>query len=57
MPAGVEIRLEAVPDMGYFPTSEPPAGEVCIRGVQCFTGYYKQPELTRECIGERPAAA
>jgi len=50
--AGVEIRLEAVPDMGYDPTAEPPAGEVCIRGPPIFSGYYKQLELTQEAIGE-----
>lgn len=38
--------------MGYSPFSEPPAGEICIRGPALFTGYYNQPELTKECMGE-----
>jgi long-subunit acyl-CoA synthetase (AMP-forming) len=53
--AGVEIRLEAVPEMGYDPAAEPPTGEVCIRGPGLFSGYYKQPELTKECMGEHTA--
>jgi long-chain acyl-CoA synthetase len=47
----VEIRLEAVPEMGYSPSADPPAGEVCIRGPAVFSGYYKQEALTRESIG------
>eukprot|EP00879_Flechtneria_rotunda_P004637 GHRR01004896.1.p1 GENE.GHRR01004896.1~~GHRR01004896.1.p1 ORF type:complete len:595 (+),score=137.38 GHRR01004896.1:491-2275(+) len=47
---GVEIRLKAVPDMGYDPAAEPPTGEVCIRGPALFSGYYKQPALTKECM-------
>ncbi|WIA33081.1 hypothetical protein OEZ86_006237 [Tetradesmus obliquus] len=47
---GVEVRLEAVPEMGYDPAAEPPTGEVCIRGPGLFSGYYKQPGLTKECI-------
>jgi long-chain acyl-CoA synthetase len=53
--AGVEMRLEAVPEMGYDPAAEPPTGEVCIRGPGLFSGYYKQPELTKECMGEQAA--
>eukprot|EP00878_Enallax_costatus_P008716 GHUV01009110.1.p1 GENE.GHUV01009110.1~~GHUV01009110.1.p1 ORF type:complete len:512 (+),score=126.28 GHUV01009110.1:442-1977(+) len=49
---GVEIRLEAVPDMGYDPFAEPPTGEVCIRGPGIFSGYYKQLELTQESMGK-----
>lgn len=48
----MEVRLEAVPEMGYDPAAEPPTGEVCIRGPGLFSGYYKQPGLTKECIGE-----
>lgn len=45
-----EVRLEEVSDMGYDPLGSPPCGEVCIRGKTVFTGYHKNPELTREAI-------
>lgn len=54
---GVEFRLVAVPEMGYDPSAEPPSGELCIRGPGVFSGYYKQPELTKECMGEQLEAA
>lgn len=46
-----EFRLEAVPEMGYSPSADPPAGEVCIRGPGIFTEYYKNKEMTKEAMG------
>ncbi|XP_010523913.1 PREDICTED: long chain acyl-CoA synthetase 1 isoform X2 [Tarenaya hassleriana] len=45
-----ELRLEEVPEMGYDPLGDNPSGEICIRGKCLFTGYYKNPELTREVM-------
>jgi len=45
-----DIRLEAVPEMGYDPLGVPSRGEICIRGKSLFAGYYKNPELTNEAI-------
>ncbi|KAJ0410358.1 hypothetical protein P43SY_002690 [Pythium insidiosum] len=54
-----EVRLEAVPDMGYLPTDREHGdervpcvgrGEICVRGPHICTGYYKLPDKTAEAI-------
>ncbi|WIA13533.1 hypothetical protein OEZ85_007105 [Tetradesmus obliquus] len=45
---GVQFRLEAVSELGHTPSSNPPRGEVCVRGPMMFQGYYKQPDLTAQ---------
>lgn len=43
-----ELRLVAVPEMGYDPMADPPKGEVLIGGPGVFAGYYKDEKKTRE---------
>lgn len=37
-----EVKLIDVPAMGYTSEDKPnPRGELCVRGANCFTVYYK----------------
>ncbi|OBZ74756.1 Long-chain-fatty-acid--CoA ligase 1 [Grifola frondosa] len=44
----IEIKLLDVPEAGYFSTSKPPRGEVCIRGPSVIKGYYKRDDLNSD---------
>ncbi|XAR70180.1 Long-chain-fatty-acid--CoA ligase [Bertholletia excelsa] len=46
----VDVCLESVPEMGYDALSSTPRGEICIRGMTLFSGYYKREDLTREVL-------
>ncbi|KAG7086621.1 hypothetical protein E1B28_002564 [Marasmius oreades] len=48
-----EVKLVDVPSMNYTSEDKPfPRGELCVRGPQCITGYYKDEKNTRETIDE-----
>ncbi|THH20373.1 hypothetical protein EW146_g977 [Bondarzewia mesenterica] len=51
--AMTEIKLIDVPAMGYTAEDKPyPRGELCCRGVNCFSKYYKDEKTTRETTDE-----
>ncbi|KAL3163225.1 hypothetical protein ABBQ32_009626 [Trebouxia sp. C0010 RCD-2024] len=45
-----DMRLEAVPEMNYDPTGNPPRGEIMFKGPSVFSGYYKDEEKTTEVL-------
>lgn len=45
-----EIKLVDVEDMGYLSSNQPPTGEICFRGPNVFSGYYKDDKNTAEAI-------
>ena len=48
-----EMKLVDVPHMGYTSEDKPNArGEICIRGENCFKGYYKDEKNTRETLDD-----
>ncbi len=42
-----KLKLRDVPELGYLSTDEPyPRGEVCLKGLTVFEGYFRNPDLT-----------
>jgi long-chain acyl-CoA synthetase len=50
--ANVRIKLRDIPEMGHVHTSNPPRGEICMKGSSIMTGYFRNAEKTAETISE-----
>ncbi|MER0449442.1 carboxylic acid reductase [Streptomyces sp. Edi4] len=52
-PPVTDHRLVDVPELGYFTTDKPyPRGELRVKSVGLFPGYYRQPEVTARAFDE-----
>jgi len=52
-PPVIDYKLADVPDLGYFSTDRPhPRGELLLKTVNMFPGYYRRPEVTAEVFDE-----
>jgi len=48
-PPVIDYKLVDVPELGYFHTDQPhPRGELLVKSIDMFPGYYKRPQLTAE---------
>lgn len=46
----IEARLVSVPEMNYDALGTPERGEVCMKGVAVFSGYYKNEAMTNDTL-------
>lgn len=52
-PPVLEYKLADVPELGYFSTDRPyPRGELRLKTTSMITGYFNQPELSKEIFDD-----
>ena len=52
IPSSVEIKLVDYADAGYYTSSNPPQGEIWIRGAPVVDGYYQNDKETAEAFSD-----
>ncbi len=50
IPAAIEVKLVAIPDMGYLTEAAVPQGEIYLKGLPIMKGYWKNPEETEKAL-------
>ncbi|CCF33415.1 AMP-binding enzyme [Colletotrichum higginsianum] len=50
IPAAVDLKLVSIPDLNYYADSNPPQGEIWIKGLPVLKEYYMNPEETAKAI-------
>ncbi len=50
IPSSVEVKLVDLPDAGYYTSSNPPQGEILIRGDPVVEEYFKNEKETQEAF-------
>ena len=50
IPAAVEVKLVAIPELNYSTDTTPPQGEILIRGGSVIKEYFENPEETAKAI-------
>ena len=46
----LKLKLRDLPELGYLTTDDPPRGEVMIKGLSVFKGYFRNPILTSKVL-------
>lgn len=49
-PTSIEVKLVSVPELNYSANSDPPQGEILIRGRPVVKEYYENPEETKNAF-------
>jgi long-chain acyl-CoA synthetase len=52
IPAAIEIKLVALPELGYHTDTPIPQGEILMRGLPVAKSYYENPEETAKAFTE-----
>ncbi|KAH7367498.1 long-chain-fatty-acid-CoA ligase [Plectosphaerella cucumerina] len=50
IPAGADVKLVSLPELGYSADANPPQGEILIKGPAIFKEYFNNPEETEKAV-------
>lgn len=50
IPAGADVKLVSLPELGYSADANPPQGEILIKGPAIFREYFNNPEETEKAV-------